>query len=734
MITNFTDQALKDPADDKLGRASFAEAIANAIFYMEADSGIVFALYGEWGSGKTTTLNFIQHYINQLATEDDRPILIEFNPWWFADRDQLIIQFFSSLKNNILKAPDTGKRLERLGDALEAFSLALSTLSMIPEPLTSITAKGASKVLKSAGASVKKIGGVMQADIHAIRDNIVDGIRKLNKKIIIIIDDIDRLPGEEIRTILRLVNAVANFPNTIYVLSFDRDRVVEVLDGAHSDYGEQFLDKIIQVAHEMPLPSKLSSLNLLSEGVDEIIKDAPDDLANEYYLRNVYSTGVIPFIKTPRQRVRYLNVLSISYPQVNEHVNVADYLAITAIQVFCPKFYSALRDNMALFCWMPPQTPEEALFDNNRRKEERDKQRTALINSTIKDERNRIIVKKTLSLLFPEMGGADELRWSKERRVANHEVFPTYFRMSVEVGEITNPELKSYLSIATDQKGFEGILIRLANEKNPTTGYSRFYHLLSRLEEYTSKDIPEDNVETIIRALYNVGDKCLKQNDESAGIMQLFGSDLMITRVLHQLGQRIKNLDKRFAIIKKAIEDAGSVYIVAYDVALMAQEQGELDAQPSREEDFFITREQLPELKKIVVEKIENAANKGILFQLPHILSLLYRWKDWGENAHAEKFVISHVSKDQEFVAFLNLFKREQINADAHARPQSSKMLFDTKTMSDFLDIDNAYNRCKRILKEKPQWLNAKFKQTIELFIKAKENPIPLGFSIDEVD
>ena len=81
------DAPLENPENDLLGRSSFSRSLAQAILNMGAEHGFVFAVFGPWGSGKSTTLNFVLHYINDLSTDSDKPILVRFNPWWFSGQD-----------------------------------------------------------------------------------------------------------------------------------------------------------------------------------------------------------------------------------------------------------------------------------------------------------------------------------------------------------------------------------------------------------------------------------------------------------------------------------------------------------------------------------------------------------------------------------------------------------------------------------------------------------------------
>src|SRR5690242_2661839 len=90
------DKPVLTPDQDRLGYKEFARALATSITYMAPQEGLVMAIYGPWGSGKTTVLNFITHFINEMP-ESERAVVIQFNPWWFSGHEDLVRIFFGQL-------------------------------------------------------------------------------------------------------------------------------------------------------------------------------------------------------------------------------------------------------------------------------------------------------------------------------------------------------------------------------------------------------------------------------------------------------------------------------------------------------------------------------------------------------------------------------------------------------------------------------------------------------------
>lgn len=119
-----TDEPQTDPESDLLGYAPFARHLADAIVGISSGEGMVIGLYGPWGSGKTTLVNFVRHYLNAMA-EDARPLVLEFNPWWFSGTEDLTRKYFAQLSEqfgqNTKAQEDLRNAIAELGELASKF-------------------------------------------------------------------------------------------------------------------------------------------------------------------------------------------------------------------------------------------------------------------------------------------------------------------------------------------------------------------------------------------------------------------------------------------------------------------------------------------------------------------------------------------------------------------------------------------------------------------------------------
>ena len=102
--------------------------------------------------------------------------------------------------------------------------------------------------------------------------SLIQILTELPYKIIIVVDDIDRLNNTEIRQIFQLVKALADFPNTVYLLAFDKEVILRALAKVQGGPGLEYLEKVIQVPFEIPPISRAELENLFFSKLDEIIE------------------------------------------------------------------------------------------------------------------------------------------------------------------------------------------------------------------------------------------------------------------------------------------------------------------------------------------------------------------------------------------------------------------------------------------------------------------------------
>lgn len=232
------------PEEDTIGRTRFAKAFAKQIVSLDASKGSVVGVLGAWGSGKTSLLNLARNELNHTDIT-----IIDFNPWMFSGTEHLMQFFFSELSAQLRLQPE----LSKVGDAIGTYGDIFSGMGWIPFVGPWIERGHKATEILSQVMKGRKDGIGIQ------RKKIENALKEFDKKIVVVIDDIDRLSTLEIRDIFKLVRLTANFPNIIYVVAFDRFRV-EIALSEEGINGRDYLEKILQITIDIPpIPYQVSA-------------------------------------------------------------------------------------------------------------------------------------------------------------------------------------------------------------------------------------------------------------------------------------------------------------------------------------------------------------------------------------------------------------------------------------------------------------------------------------------
>lgn len=326
------DNPIRRPEEDLLGRSSSAKSLAEHLLRLDASEGLVVGVLGPWGSGKTSFINLVHARLKEIGIP-----ALSFNPWMFSGAEQLVDSFFIEVSAQLkLKAS-----LRDIGDKFQEYGRVFSPLKAIP--LIGSYLEGIASLAEAIGKFIEwQEGGVAER-----RKRVEEALRSLRTPIVVTLDDIDRLTTAEIRDVFRLVRLTANFPNVIYLLAFDRERV----EGALSEQGlpgRAYLEKILQLADDLPtIPAQVLDTQLfdaLNETLSMIDKTGPFDRDTWH---DHYSAIIRPLLRNMRDVRRYVAAVPRTVSELDGHVELADVLALEAIRVFLPDVFSKLASSVA---------------------------------------------------------------------------------------------------------------------------------------------------------------------------------------------------------------------------------------------------------------------------------------------------------------------------------------------------------------------------------------------------
>jgi len=429
-----TDAPIAEARDDRFGRARWARRIAHTIAAQRDPASIVVGVYGPWGDGKTSVLNMLAAALR----DTDGVVPVRFNPWRLGDEAEMLRGFFATLADALDEQLPTTK--EKVGKVLRTYGALLK-----PVPVAGGALEGVAGALGAA---------LSETNLARERLRVEALLAEHATRVVILIDDLDRLDKAEIQAMFRLVKVAADFAHTAYVLAFDHAVVADALAeryAAGSDHGASFMDKIIQLPLHLPPVSPELLRRLALEAVDIALNQAEVQLsdADAGAFVSAFDRTVAPRLATPRAAKRYGNALLFALPMIGDEVHPVDLMLVEAMRVCYPRLYEWVRGHQRLVLG-----PHRAAAGADH--PDLDPLRTGVAQATagLSDD-DAARARTLLTTLFPRTESAWQNRtwgsdweapWAKDKRIASALYFHRYFTYDVPPGDVRDADLDALIA------------------------------------------------------------------------------------------------------------------------------------------------------------------------------------------------------------------------------------------------------------------------------------------------
>lgn len=704
-----SDRPSPDPKDDLFGHAPFAEQLAKSIQQGSREDGLVLALHGPWGSGKTTVLGYVCHYLeNGPSTDNDKTVVVHFNPWWFSGREDLARAFLGQLQAVL---PGRSKKLEKLGNLLGDFAEGVGGLL----DLTGWTGgfgKALGKIVHNASKKRPK-------NVPALKEQISDVLSQARVPILVVIDDIDRLDEGEVRQVFTVIKALADFPYVTYLLAFDREVAARAIERDSSLPGDRYLEKIVQVPFELPPVDELALRAALFRRLDEILINTPEGLFDPADWANVYFSGIDALIRVPRDVVRFTNTLSVTYPALVGEVNPVDFIAIEAIRVFIPNLYNVIRSNQDRFAGVSG----DARY--GRAEQAQDKFRENWINTIPEDLRASTI--KLLERLFPKiraMGyGTEWLAvWRRGLQVCHPDLFPAYFRLSLPSGAVSRQEVVSLVSSVGTPDVFKGLLVQAMTTRRPD-GITKARTLLERLMDHVNEDIPETHIPIVISALLDIGDVLIDPADERG--MFDFGTTVYIVRPIFSLLKRVPQAD-RMGVLEEAIRSGKALAVQEW---LLSALEEEVEKAGDSGNSTLPSDTEVEHLKATWLEAVRNGSKEIDFVDRPELARVLTGWRRWGGDEEPHRWCEATIQDDQGLLRLVSQFLQHTKSQGMDDVAVRRRPRLRPSVLEPYVDIRTCAERLSHLTEmgEVPEWAAEAVSQFLLEFSMLERGDNPEG-------
>lgn len=631
------DRPLTDRQHDRLNRAPFADRIAGLLRGLPNGASLVVGIHGTWGDGKTTVLNLLR---SELLS-NEAIVVRDFNPWRLTNDEAMLRGFFSMLAEAIGASLST--RFERLKARAKKWTKCARWVTKLAGRFSK-----PAKTLDDLIAGLDKVAAAGDSvGLEELRGRIIASLEQSAKRVVVLIDDLDRLDKHETHTLFRLIKACADFPNVCYVLAFD-DTVVARILGEPFGVGDEpsgraFLEKIIQVPLKLPTAAKEDLRALCFEQVNRALTAAGIELTEDQVGEFVagFDRGALVRLTTPRAAKRFGNGLMFALPTLVGEANLADLLLAEALRAFFPEVYNIVRDNHSDFSGV--ESDRHGHGDGSPRFAQLLK---PLLEAMSKE--HAVAAKALLVDLFPRLNGvyghvnygSDSLpRWALEQRISAPEYCPRFFTYGVPRNDVPDAEVTAIIEAAGsgDAPAVEAYLTAHLID-------SKARRVIEKLRAFETT-VDATAAETLAIVMATQG----RNIPNPPALFSIAEPPTQAAILISHLLRRISNQAVRIAAAKRVVESAEPLWFGVECIRWFYA-----TGKPEKQGSNTLTKRETSEVRQVLVDRIKSRAVAGAPLFDPHLPqedSLLFEWSRAEGRDPVQAHLIAVFRKDPKQVA-----------------------------------------------------------------------------------
>lgn len=334
IVPIYLDEPIVYENNDLLHYAELARSLSYSIRQKSFSNSYSIGINSPWGTGKSSFLNLLKLNLKKVSDV----IVVDFNARASVNVNCIQMDFLSTLATS-LSPFHTGMK-SVMKDYMEDLSV-----------LADDTSWG------------KFLGLINIKDATDSRARLQDGIEKINKKIVVFIDDLDRLTCEEILEVLKLITKNAAFVNTVFITAYDKDYINCILEkNLYVPQKQNFSDKYFCMEIALPEGNQqirstllLKELTKLSQkGLITACKE--NDFQQSFMAISMY---VERYLLSLRDVKRFLNTFCASYLPIQHEVYFEDVLMISLLRFARKELYDLIK---SLECFDDPDNKSENVY------------------------------------------------------------------------------------------------------------------------------------------------------------------------------------------------------------------------------------------------------------------------------------------------------------------------------------------------------------------------------------
>ncbi|MBP7732999.1 MAG: hypothetical protein KA140_04460 [Caldisericia bacterium] len=397
------DEPINSVINDLFGFSFQASMIAKLVGGKDSQNHLSVGVSGSWGSGKTSLLNMVREFLKYKQHNDEKEKLekilfsrtychmsearrseidqriiylwaffmkleqenieledfitdenkvIWFDPWFFGSEETVIKAFFYRIAKELV---DEDRELSKLFLKLAVVMVGSPDL---PESSSLPVVGDALKIINFGRNLINRMSGddgsIM--DFSDIKRKICERLKtneftyvddeddikkKTRKRIVIIIDDLDRLQVDEALTMLKVIRLVTEF-GVNFVIGYDEETLSATIDKNCGSHGREYIRKMVSIPWYVSYWKSTDMISRIfihykeTDIYNQISREMDDRELNIANLNELLEV----IVKTPREALNLINLLKI----VTNQVNMVDYLLLCLLRIYYPRMFDKMKE------------------------------------------------------------------------------------------------------------------------------------------------------------------------------------------------------------------------------------------------------------------------------------------------------------------------------------------------------------------------------------------------------
>ena len=619
-----SDTPIRRADDDRFGYNILARQLAPNLILKPGQSSLVAGVEAPWGSGKTSFLNLVKNAVTEINRD---ALVLPYCPWIYSTAGALLEGFCVQLAGE-LQHRDS-QLFGRISSALMGLSLAIEVPGALPEKYQALS-KPVGGVLRWLGTKAATKQELESINLTNAKEKVQDAIDEADRAIVIVIDDVDRLPPDEIRLLFQFLKAVADFKGVAYLLAYDPTPVESALSFNKTLDGKEYLKKFVQLPIRLPRISRLLLQRFFREAIDELSKELeqPFTTADTEALNAVVTMPMLEqCIQTPRDIIRALNLFRLRLADCRGELTLDDLLMFVILDLTCPEAIDLVRNHPGAFLTLGGSHPE---FERN----DPESVVETLLNDDIENRRKKLYdehlpegQRKSAERLIRQMFLKGEDRIVSDVRAARNPQGllkllyggSTPLAFSVKEGRdfLGDHDRRPIINDKVSAGVLRQWLIFLSSVPDSTTPIRKPAGIAELLIEETLNPINQNPFESV---------------------------NYIVANYLIDLLPQISDPPDRLNFVKFIAAQTKNLYVSERVLTTLTTKAGlwaegvtkQRDPQLSEPDSLPVSVESIKEAQQDWLQIVRSQAESGTLDKQPHLAFILHRWGQFNNNDYSE--------------------------------------------------------------------------------------------------